>query len=49
MLHKCETQVCKSRLSAGITAGLVILTIAMAELILVAQVSTPFLSAPIPF
>ncbi len=49
MSSKCETQACKNRLTAGITAGLVILTIAMTELILVAQVHTPFLSAPAPF
>ena len=49
MSSKCETQACKNRLTARVAAGLVILTIAIAELIQIAQVSTPFLSSPTPF
>jgi len=45
----CETQVCKKRFTTSIAAGLVVLTIALAELIQVAQVNTPFLSTPTPF
>lgn len=45
----CETQACKKRVTTGIAAGLVVLAIALAELIQVAQVNTPFLSTPTPF
>ncbi len=45
----CETQACKKRLSTSVTVGLVVLTIALAELIQIAQVNTPFLSTPTPF
>ncbi len=49
MSTNCETQICKKRLAASVTAGLVILTIALAELLQIAQVNTPFLSTPTPF
>jgi len=49
MSIKCESHTCKSRLTAGITLGLIALTIAIAELVQVAQLSTPFLVSPAPF
>jgi len=49
MSIKCETQACKKRLSAGITATLVVLAIAIAGVIQITQVATPLLTSPTPF